>query len=75
MAAKVDWFSRGRDAFTEGRPCFIQDARITSKDRTAWYAGWNHQSRLNNARNIPAKDRAEAVAGLAEILNTLRSTP
>lgn len=75
MAAKVDWFSRGRDAFTEGRPCLIQDARISGKDRSAWYAGWNHQARLNTAKNIPAEARAEAVDGITEILNTLRSTP
>ena len=68
---KVDWFSRGRDAFTEGKPCFIQDARISGADRSAWYAGWNHQSKINGLAQMPADDRAELAAGIGEILTSL----
>lgn len=70
----VNWFDRGRDAMTEGRPRIIRDARISSSDRQAWYAGWQHQARLNSARSIPAADRAKAVAGLQEILETLKQS-
>jgi hypothetical protein len=69
---KVNWFDRGRDAMTEGRPRIIRDARISSSDRQAWYAGWQHQASLNSAKSIPAADRAEAVAALQEILETLK---
>ena len=72
---KVNCFDRGRDALTEGRPCLITDARISSPDRQAWYAGWHHQARLNSAKNIPTGDRSEAVAGVQEILNTLKNHP
>jgi len=75
MSKKVDWFSRGRDAFTEGRPCFIKDARITGNDRSAWYAGWNHQAGINHLAKIPPETRADLAASIAEILTTLRSTP
>ncbi len=44
----VDWFSRGRDAFTEGKKCFIDDARIRGDQRQNWYDGWNHQALLNS---------------------------
>ena len=69
--SKVDWFSRGRDAFTEGRPCFCQDARISSADRNAWYEGWKHQRNLNTD---PATGEAhrEALATIAEILQSIR---
>jgi hypothetical protein len=72
---KVNWFDRGRDAMTEGRPCLIRDARISNQDRQAWYAGWNHQARLNTAKTIPPGDRADAIAGLQQILDQLNSQP
>lgn len=68
---KVDWFSRGRDAFTEGRPCFFADARVSGADRSAWYAGWNHQARINNACKISDEDRTELVAELQKIRDHL----
>lgn len=68
---KVNWFERGRDAMTEGRPCIITDARISGPDRQSWYGGWHHQARLNTAKNIPPSDRTDAIAGLQEILNIL----
>lgn len=72
---KVDWFERGRDAMTEGSPCLITDARISNRDRQAWYAGWNHQARLNSARSIPPGDRTAAVKGIQQILNSLQQLP
>jgi len=72
---KVNWFDRGRDAMTEGRPCLITDARISGPDRQAWYAGWHHQARLNSSKSIPAGDRAEAIEGVRGILNTLKQLP
>lgn len=72
---KVNWFDRGRDAMTEGRPCRITDARISNPDRQSWYAGWHHQARLNSAKNIPPGDRTAAIAGLQEILNILAEQP
>lgn len=72
---KVDWFQRGRDAFTEGRPRFIKDARISGKDRAAWYAGWNHQANTNNLASIPEEERAEAASAVGDILKALRSKP
>ena len=75
MIRKVDWFSRGRDAFTEGRPCFIRDGRISGNDRSAWYAGWNHQSRINGLANLPAEERANLAAAFADILTAIRSLP
>jgi hypothetical protein len=71
---KVDWFSRGRDAMTEGRPCHINDARISNASRQDWYSGWNHQARLNNAKHITPEARAEAIAGLQDILDTLKTS-
>ena len=72
---KVNWFDRGRDAMTEGRPCRITDARISGSDRQFWYAGWHHQARLNSAKSIPPADRSEAIAGLSEILQALKNLP
>ena len=71
---KVDWFSRGRDAFTEGKPCFCQDARISGADRNAWYEGWKHQQRLNGSPRLQAEVN-EAVEGIQEILTALRAMP
>lgn len=71
---KVDWFSRGRDAMTEGRPCFIDDARISGPDRQAWYDGFNHQAWLNTRKSIPETDKTEAIAALQEILDTLKQS-
>lgn len=70
MKRKVDWFSRGRDAYTAGRPCFIDDARISSTDRQAWYAGWRRQHDLNT-NPAEAEARAEAIKGLQQILDSL----
>lgn len=72
---KVNWFDRGRDAMTEGRPCVITDARISGLDRQAWYAGWHHQARLNSSKNIPPGDRTDAIAGLQRILESLKQLP
>lgn len=72
---KVNWFDRGRDSMTEGRPCRNTDARISGPDRQSWYAGWHHQARINSSKNIPPGDRADAIAGLQEILNTLKKLP
>lgn len=70
---KVDWFSRGQDAFTEGRPCFIKDARISAADRSAWYAGWNHQSRINGLAAMSDKDRSELSSAIGEMLSAVRN--
>lgn len=75
MSQKVDWYSRGRDAFTEGRPCFIKDARISAADRTSWYAGWNHQSRVNGLAKMSEQDRAALSDAFGEILAAVRSQP
>lgn len=72
---KVDWFSRGRDAMTEGRPCFINDARISGQSRQSWYAGWNHQARLNNSKNSTAAEIDEALAAIQQIIESLKSLP
>lgn len=72
---KVDWFQRGRDAFTEGRPRFIKDARISGKDRAAWYAGWNHQANTNNLAKLAPEERAELATAFGEILSAIRSLP
>jgi len=72
---KIDWFQRGKDAFTEGRPCFIRDSRISSKDRSAWYAGWNHQSRTNYLANLPSEERENLAAAFGQILEAVRSQP
>ena len=71
---KVDWFSRGRDAMTEGRSCLITDARISGPDRQAWYDGFAHQARLNNSKSISETDRSEAIAGIQQILDTLKKS-
>lgn len=72
---KVDWFSRGREAFTEGRPCFIRDARISSRERAAWYAGWKHQAALNNFPNLSEADRTDLAQSIGQILESIRSLP
>ncbi len=69
---KIDWFSRGRDALTEGRPNIITDARISGADRQAFHEGWLHQSRLNGQKNIDPIARAEAISTLSEILKELK---
>lgn len=74
MKSKVDWFSRGRDAFTEGRPCFIRDARISGRDRSDWYAGWNHQRSLNASPPLQA-DVDAAIEGIDGILKAIRALP
>ena len=67
---RVDWFDRGRDAFTQGKECFISDARISGACRERWYQGWRHQRNLNTT---PAseEDRADAIAGVQDIKNSL----
>ena len=72
---KINWFGRGRDAMTEGRPCIITDARISGSDRQSWCAGWHHQARLNTAKNIHPGDRTDAIAGLQKILESLKKLP
>ena len=67
----VDWFSRGRDAFTEGKRCFFDDARVRGDQRQAWYDGWNHQARLNNRAKMSDADRAEVIAELQKIRDSL----
>ena len=68
----VNWFSRGRDAFTEGKPCEIADARISSRARQKWREGWNHQARMNMPKRSP-KEIAEFKDGVAGILAALKS--
>ena len=70
---KLNWFDRGRDAMTEGRPCIMTDARISGSDRQAWYDGWNHQARLNSPDANP-DDRAAAIAALSQILSLIKSS-
>lgn len=70
MRHKVDWFSRGRDAFTSGKPCFIDDARISGADRQAWYRGWHHQRNLNT-RPATATELAEAISFIQSIRDSL----
>jgi hypothetical protein len=70
MKHKVDWFARGRDAFTEGVPCFIRDARLTGQDRQAWYAGWRHQQNLNTCP-AEATELAATLAALQAIRDSL----
>jgi hypothetical protein len=69
----VDWFSRGRDAFNDGKPCSIHDARLRSDQRHAWRRGWNHQARLNNRLQITDAERAELVAEIKEIADSIRT--
>ena len=57
MARKVDWFQRGRDAFTEGQPAHITDARINGRDRQAWHDGYQHQQSLNNPMSDADRDK------------------
>lgn len=71
----IDWFSRGRTAFAEGRDCFFDDARVRGDQRQAWYDGWNHQARLNNISKLSESDRAEAVANLQNIRESLNAAP
>ena len=74
MSRKLAWFDRGRDAFTEGRPCFIADGRASGKDRQDWYDGWKHQQNLNTP---PASEEARAatIAELESIKNEIISLP
>jgi len=68
----VDWFSRGRDAYTEGKRCFFDDARVRGDQRQSWYDGWHHQARLNNSSKISDEDRAEVIAELQKIRDAIR---
>lgn len=71
--ATIDHFSRGRDAYTAGKPMFCQDARITGAARNAWYAGWRHQQNLNT-QPAAAAALAESIAGIDAILANLRNS-
>jgi hypothetical protein len=62
MNRKADWFSRGRDAFTEGRPGFCDDARISGKDRAEWHRGYAHQQALNSTQASDDERRQTAEA-------------
>ena len=66
----INWFNRGRDAFTEGQPCFFNDARITGASRQAWYDGWKHQRNLNTSPAARA-DLDQAIASIGEIIKSL----
>jgi hypothetical protein len=69
MKRKVDWFSRGRDAYTEGRPGFCDDARISGKDRAAWHRGYEHQKTLNTQASDEEREQtAEVWAQLCDDL-------
>ena len=70
----VDWFNRGRDAFTEVRPCFCNDARISGASRQAWYNGWRHQQALNTSPAL-REELDQAIAGIGEILDLIKSQP
>lgn len=70
MSAKVDWFTRGRDAFTAGKSRHIQDARITGRDRNDFRRGWNFQARLNAPPRDPVA-LTEALAELRDLRNSL----
>lgn len=70
----VDWFSRGRDAYSDGKPCTISDARLRNDQRQAWYAGWNHQARQNNRLQISDEERTELLADIKEIADSIRTT-
>lgn len=74
MSRNVDHFSRGRDAYTEKRPCFCDDARLSGKARNAWYEGWKHQRNLNT-QPAAAEAQQAAISGLGEILAKLKSLP
>jgi len=69
---KVNWFDRGRDAFTEGHPRFIEDARISGKDRASWHEGWNYQSLLNNRQKVSAETREALAQCITETLKIIR---
>jgi hypothetical protein len=70
----INWFIRGRDAFTAGKPGFCDDARISGASRQAWYEGWKYQRNLNTT---PAarEDLDEAVASIREIILAIKSHP
>ncbi|BCU76017.1 hypothetical protein [Luteolibacter sp. LG18] len=70
MSRKVLWFDRGRDAFTEGKPCHFDDARVSGHDRQEWYRGWRHQQHLN-AKPRPDHEREDTRAALREIRESL----
>ena len=70
---KTDWFNKGRNAYTDGKPMFCQDARISGCDRNAWYAGWKHQQNLNT-QPAAAAAQAEAIASIGQILTTVRNS-
>ena len=70
----IDHFSRGRDAYTEGRPCFCDDARLSGFSRQAWYNGWNYQRNLNTTPAARA-DLDQAIAGIGEIITNIKSLP
>ena len=75
MNPKVDWFQRGKASFTAGSPCFIKDARLSNKDRAAWYAGWNHQSQMNGFANLTPGARTDLAESIGAILQGIRGLP
>lgn len=75
MNAKVDWFERGKQAFSAGLPRFIKDSRLSNKDRAAWYAGWNSQSQTNGIANLAPDARTDLADGIADILKCIREIP
>jgi hypothetical protein len=74
MTRPVDHFTRGRDAYDAGKPCFCDDRRITGRSRDDWYRGWHHQRRL---RTDPAAqaDIDAAVTGIQQIRDILNAKP
>ena len=72
---KVNWFDRGRDARSEGKPCIITDARISGVDRQNFYDGWHHQARLNAKLQLTDEQKAEIEAGFAAIRSALGTLP
>jgi hypothetical protein len=67
----TDWFSRGRDSYTEGKPCYFDDSRTSSAGRRAWYEGWNHQRNLNT-QPAAKRDLEETISALEEIKQSLK---
>lgn len=75
MNAKVDWFERGKQAFSAGLPRFIKDSRLSNKDRAAWYAGWNAQSQTNGIANLAPDARTDLADAVGSILAEIRTLP
>lgn len=74
MSRKVDWFSRGRDAFTEGRHRFLDDARINGQARADWYRGFDHQKALNSTQ-ASDEERQKTAEIWKELCNELFPKP